>query len=316
MATPLKLPAIRASPTTLQYAAKPRLPHVRPPYPRKFYPNEAVKATLAEPWLAETDPLMPPYPYGRNHTFDEANYGLYGGQTIQSGNKIAKGRNKGKTLRKWYPNVRQEKFQSLALGKELNLAVTSRCLRTINKAGGLDQYVLGEKPARIKELGLLGWKLRWLVLRSHTVRERYAKERERLGLPSSERNMYSADVTFEEAWKDETVREEILEKMIQNWQALVETNAVMRKHFTETLKYHAFDRKWLRMPKQLELFDPAKLKSALPVEVVEEPIPLVERFKFPKKDTKRMRWDAIVNKYGPDSGKQVGEAKQQSITTT
>lgn len=298
-ATSISLPAVRSSPTTLQYAARPRLPHVRPSYPRKFYPNDLVKATLAEPWLAETDPLMPPYPHGRNYNFDEANYGLYGGQTIQSGNKISKGRNKGKTLRKWYPNVRQEKLKSAALDKELNLAVTSRCLRTINKAGGLDQYLLGEKPARIKELGLLGWKLRWLVLKSQTVRERHAKERQRLGLPESERNMYSADVTFEEAWKDEAVRDEIMEKMVRNWQALAESNTIMERHFKETLKYNLKDRQWLSTPKSMSMFDPAKMKDHLPTEVVEEPIPLAETIKFPKTATKEMPWKQIVAKYGP-----------------
>jgi len=37
-------------------------------------------------------------------------------------------------------------------------------MRTINKVGGLDQYVLGDKTARIKELGVKGWELRWRVL--------------------------------------------------------------------------------------------------------------------------------------------------------
>ena len=307
-ATPLALPAVRSSPTTLQYAAKPRLPHVRPNYVRKFYPHDEIKATLAEPWLAETDPLMPPYPYGRNITFDEANYGLYGGQTISSGNKISAGRNKGKTLRKWYPNVRKEKLTSVALGKELTLPVTSRTVRTIKKAGGLDAYVLGEKPARIKELGLLGWKLRWLVLKSQTIRERHAAERQRLGLPEAERNMYSADVTFEEAWKDEAVRNDILEKMMQNWQALIEKNNVMKKHFEGILKYDAYEKRWLKMPKQLELFAPDKMKDRLPVEVVEVPIPLAEKIKFPKRGMYKKVWADIVREYGPDAKKEVVEA--------
>lgn len=56
-------------------------------------------------------------------------------------------------------------------------------LRTIDKVGGLDAYLLGDKPARIKELGVEGWRLRWKVLRTPSVRGRIRKERVRLGLP-------------------------------------------------------------------------------------------------------------------------------------
>ena len=55
-------------------------------------------------------------------------------------------------------------------------------LRTMDKCGGLDEYLLGEKPGRIKELGVEGWRLRWLVMRTGKVRRRFEKEREALGL--------------------------------------------------------------------------------------------------------------------------------------
>jgi len=56
-------------------------------------------------------------------------------------------------------------------------------LRTIDKVGGLDNYLLGDKAARIKELGVEGWRLRWKVLRTESVRGRIGEERVRLGLP-------------------------------------------------------------------------------------------------------------------------------------
>ena len=59
----------------------------------------------------------------------------------------------------------------------------ARVLRTIDKVGGLDEYLLGDKPARIKELGVEGWRLRWRVMRTGKVREKFRRERERLGLP-------------------------------------------------------------------------------------------------------------------------------------
>ena len=59
----------------------------------------------------------------------------------------------------------------------------ARVLRTIDKVGGLDEYLLGNKPARIKELGVEGWRLRWEVMRTPKIRDRIKAERVRLGLP-------------------------------------------------------------------------------------------------------------------------------------
>jgi len=215
MATAARLPAIVRSPTTLQYQIPRSRP--RPFYKPRFTLTKSQRAkTLDKAWLRKTDPLMPPYPYGKNQTFREANYGLYGGSTIQSGNKISKGRNKGKTVRKWYPNVRLETVKSEALNMTLTIPITARCLRTINKCGGLDQYLLGNKPARIKELGLLGWKLRWLVMNSEPMKEKYAAERARLGLP---RNSTLSE-TFADAWNDPARRQKFVEEQTSAWEKL------------------------------------------------------------------------------------------------
>lgn len=61
--------------------------------------------------------------------------------------------------------------------------MATRVLRTIDKVGGLDEYLLGDKPARIKELGLAGWALRAKLMRTEVVRRRFEEERVRLGLP-------------------------------------------------------------------------------------------------------------------------------------
>lgn len=58
-----------------------------------------------------------------------------------------------------------------------------RVLRTIDKVGGLDEYVLGDRPGRIKELGPWGWAFRWRLFGTERVRERFREERRRLGLP-------------------------------------------------------------------------------------------------------------------------------------
>ncbi|PGH36847.1 hypothetical protein GX50_00305 [[Emmonsia] crescens] len=127
----------------------------------------------------------PEYPYGPARFFKQSNTGLYGGSTIQFGNKISKGRNKGKTRRTWKPNIRHEELYSEALGKTLKLKVQHRVLRTIKKVGGLDQYLLGDKPARIKELGIFGWNLRWKVMQSKAMREKFKKEQRELELKAA-----------------------------------------------------------------------------------------------------------------------------------
>jgi len=56
------------------------------------------------------------------------------------------------------------------------MKVSTRVLRSIDKAGGVDEYVLGEKPARVKELGEEGWNLRWAVLQSPGMRRRLKQD--------------------------------------------------------------------------------------------------------------------------------------------
>lgn len=69
-----------------------------------------------------------------------------------------------------------------ALARSVKIKVQARVLRTIDKVGGLDEYLLGGKAARIKELGMGGWKLRWRIMGTERIKERFAKEREALGL--------------------------------------------------------------------------------------------------------------------------------------
>jgi large subunit ribosomal protein L28 len=50
----------------------------------------------------------------------------------------------------------------------------------------LDEYLLGTKARRIKELGMGGWKLRWRIMQTDKVKERFRKAREAFGLPPLE----------------------------------------------------------------------------------------------------------------------------------
>jgi large subunit ribosomal protein L28 len=137
---------------------------------------------------------VPNYPYKPNYVYKQADSGLYAGVSISYGNKISKGRNKGKTRRSWKPNVRWKKMHSDALEKDIMIKLTRKALRTIEKCGGLDQYVLSDKPSRIKELGLTGWQLRYQIMQTPKLQEKFAKMRKALGLEEPPR-------TFEE-WLD------------------------------------------------------------------------------------------------------------------
>lgn len=171
------------------YAAKPLTPS--PLSITSAFSNLSIasKRTFSSTHTAQTTAKLPsyipPYPYGPNRVYKQADSGLYGGAVKQYGNKISKGRNKGKTRRSWSPNIRTETLFSEALNKHLHIKVRHRVLRTIRKVGGLDQYLLGEKPARIKELGIFGWTLRWKIMQTEKLQERFEEERKALKLPKA-----------------------------------------------------------------------------------------------------------------------------------
>lgn len=135
---------------------------------------------------------VPPYPYGPSKWYKQSNFGLYGVQKIQFGNMVSK-KNEIKTRRHWRPNVQRKRLYSDALGKFLRVRVTARVLRTIDKCGGLDEYLLGEKSQRIKELGMGGWKLRWRIMQTERVKERFRAQRELLGLPPKVETLIGSD---------------------------------------------------------------------------------------------------------------------------
>lgn len=124
---------------------------------------------------------LPPYPYGLNHNHGASNLGLYGGLLPRSGNNVSK-ITETKTRRKWLPNIQNKRLWSGALGRYVRLRVATRVLRTIDKVGGLDEYVLGEKSARIRELGLRGWVLRWQIMGTDWYKARRKEEAKASGL--------------------------------------------------------------------------------------------------------------------------------------
>ncbi|ANB14313.1 mitochondrial 54S ribosomal protein YmL24/YmL14 [Sugiyamaella lignohabitans] len=118
---------------------------------------------------------IPQYPYGEATLYKQSNRGLYGGRMIQFGNKVSDFGNRN--MRTFKPNVHWNKLWSEALNKQINIRVVASVLRTITKEGGIDNYLIKDKPARIKELGPLGWKLRYQVLKKLEKKEAQDKTR-------------------------------------------------------------------------------------------------------------------------------------------
>ncbi|KAK9467358.1 hypothetical protein V1512DRAFT_223343 [Lipomyces arxii] len=105
----------------------------------------------------------PPYPYGDSHIFKRSNVGLYGGKFPIYGNMISE-KLENKHRRRWLPNIVKTTLQSRTLKARFRLNVATSVLKTIKNEGGLDEYLIKDKPARIKQLGPRGWRLRYAVL--------------------------------------------------------------------------------------------------------------------------------------------------------
>ncbi|KAI9737194.1 MAG: 39S ribosomal protein L24, mitochondrial [Claussenomyces sp. TS43310] len=149
---------------------------------RMFSSSASCLAKSHSKRLAFQQMNLPPYPYGPSPFYKQSNFGLYGLQKIRYGN-IVSDKNEIKTRRHWRPNVHSKRLWSGYLGKYIRIRVTTRVMRTIDKCGGLDEYLLGEKAARIRELGTGGWALRWRVMATEGAKERFSKERAQMGLP-------------------------------------------------------------------------------------------------------------------------------------
>jgi large subunit ribosomal protein L28 len=130
----------------------------------------------------------PPYPYGPRYLYKQSNFGLYGMARVRFGNRVADSEFKTKTRRRWHPNVQNKHVFSEALDRKVKVKMTTRVMRTIDKVGGLDNYLLGDKPQRLRELGPKGWTLRWKVMQTPDIQARFAKQREELGLKEEDRD--------------------------------------------------------------------------------------------------------------------------------
>ena len=56
-----------------------------------------------------------------------------------------------KTKRRFYPNLHNVSFFSEVLGKKIKLKVSSRGIKTVEKNGGIDNYIIKVKTSELSE---------------------------------------------------------------------------------------------------------------------------------------------------------------------
>ena len=69
------------------------------------------------------------------------------GKTFQSGNNVSHAKNR--TRRRFLPNLQNTTFFSERLGRSIRLRVAVSAIRTVEKKGGLDDYLLSSSNTKL-----------------------------------------------------------------------------------------------------------------------------------------------------------------------
>ena len=71
------------------------------------------------------------------------------GKGVMAGNNVSHAHNK--TRRRFLPNIQVASLLSDALGRPVRLKLSTHAIRTIEKKGGLDAFLLGTPDARLPD---------------------------------------------------------------------------------------------------------------------------------------------------------------------
>ncbi|MBC6441144.1 MAG: 50S ribosomal protein L28 [Rhodospirillales bacterium] len=74
------------------------------------------------------------------------------GKSVMVGNNRSHAENKSK--RTFRPNLVNVSIFSEALGQQVRLRVSANALRTVEKRGGIDSFLLGERDAKLPDSAL------------------------------------------------------------------------------------------------------------------------------------------------------------------
>ncbi len=70
------------------------------------------------------------------------------GKKVQYGHNVS--HSKRATNRRFEPNIQSVRLQSEALGQRISLNIAARTLRTVQKKGGLDSFLLNTADAKLQ----------------------------------------------------------------------------------------------------------------------------------------------------------------------
>ncbi len=71
------------------------------------------------------------------------------GKTFQTGNNVSHAKNR--TKRRFMPNLQNISFISEILGQKIQLKVAASTIRTVEKKGGLDDFLLSSPNSKLPE---------------------------------------------------------------------------------------------------------------------------------------------------------------------
>ena len=71
------------------------------------------------------------------------------GKTVMSGNNVSHANNR--TRRRFLPNLQRASIQSDALGRKVSLRLSTNAMRTIEKHGGLDAFLMQARNAELAD---------------------------------------------------------------------------------------------------------------------------------------------------------------------
>ena len=85
------------------------------------------------------------------------------GKKYQSGNNVSHARNR--TKRRFLPNLQNISFLSEKLGKKIQLRVATSTIRTVEKKGGLDEFLINTSNTKLPSEAL---KIKKLIISKTT----------------------------------------------------------------------------------------------------------------------------------------------------
>lgn len=125
------------------------------PHPRPARSVTQLTTTTCLATPSSSSPSLPSPPLVRHARVivqKRAAAGLYAGKHIQFGNAVSHSHHK--TRRTWQPNTQPTSLHSPTLNTTITLHATTHALRCIDKAGGLDAWVMGADRRRLVGKGL------------------------------------------------------------------------------------------------------------------------------------------------------------------